>query len=81
MSGLVLFVYYFNCVNFHQILMNVRTSMEDVKYTVSIRMAHTIVIVKKVTALLLMIPHVGVSPDRITVYTHYYLIRQFYIAL
>ena len=59
--------------------MNVVTSMEDVKYTVSTRMAHTIVIVKKVTALLLIISHVGVSPDRITVYTHY-LIRKF-IAL
>ena len=48
----------------HQILMNVRASMEYVKYTVSTRMAHTIVIIKKVTALLLMIPHVGVSPDK-----------------
>ena len=31
----------------HQILMNVRASMEDVKYTISTRMAHTIVIIKK----------------------------------
>ena len=44
--------------------MNVRASMEDVKYTVSTRMAHTIVIVKKATALLLIIPHVGVSLDK-----------------
>ena len=44
--------------------MNVRALKEDVKYTVLTRMAHTIVIVKKVTTLLLIIPHVGVSPDK-----------------